>query len=337
MNWESGYSSSYFMAIIDPRTWKDIDRMEITGGSVSRALTGLRHSADVDCVNYPQKEELWVRIYLDAHQGSDGARVPLFTGLAAAPDRNVKGSWYENAVQCYSVLKPADDVYLTRGWYAPVELSVASIIEQLLEPSPAPIVVDTDEQKTLNQAIIAESGETNLTMVEKILLSVGWNLRLDGDGTIHIGPFPDKPAVTLDPMTYDVIETELQVTEDWYSCPNCFMAVNNDMTGIAKDEREDSRFSIQNRSREIWFYESGCSLEKNETIAGYAMRRLKEEQRYAINVSYDRRFIPDVMPGDVIKMHYPHQGVDGDFIVNSQTIELSHGAKTSENIIGSSE
>ena len=48
MDWSKGFSASYYMAIVDKRTWNDISRLEITGGNISRYITGLRESADID-------------------------------------------------------------------------------------------------------------------------------------------------------------------------------------------------------------------------------------------------------------------------------------------------
>lgn len=333
MDWEKGYSSSYYMTVVNPVTWQDIRTINITGGSINRECSGLRQSADVTCVDYEQGIEQWVRIYLETRQGGSSDRVALFTGLATSPDRDIKGAWEENNVECYSVLKPADDVILDRGWYAPVEMSADVILKQLMKPIPAPVEIN-ENAPSLESAVIAEDGETNLTMLEKILVAIGWDLRIEGDGRIKIGPYSEDASAVFDPIEFDVIETEISVSADWYGCPNVFMAVSNDMTAVAKDESEDSPLSIQNRGREVWMYEGSCDLNRDETIAEYSMRRLKEEQRYAMSASYDRRFVPSVMPGDIVTLHYPKQGLDGDFFVESQSIELSYGARTSENLIG---
>ena len=336
MNWDKGYSARYYAAIVDPATWRDVGRIELTGGTVSREYSGLRQSADIDCVDYDQGVEQWIRIYLDARSEDGSGHEPLFTGLSTSPDQNIKGRWTENSVQCYSVLKPADDVILTRGWYAPVEMSAVSLIRQLLAPVPAPFENAIEgEPKSLESAIVAEDGETNLTMIEKILAALNWDLRIAGDGSLTLVSNEDIGSVmTFDPLSFDVIETEIKVSADWYSCPNVFMAVNNDMTGIARDESDDSILSIQNRGREVWMYESGVSLGEDETIAQYATRRLAEEQRVGVSVSYDRRFVPGVMPGDLVTLHYPEQGLTGDYLVESQSITLGYGAKTSETLIG---
>lgn len=333
MNWEKGYGASYYMTIVDPITWNDGERINITGGNISRNTDGLRQTADVNCINYPQNVEQYVRIYQDARQESDGAHTALFTGIATSPDRDIKGSWNENSVQCYSVLKVADDIFLPRGWYASTDISCSQMIEQLLSAVPAPIEFE-DTTNTLNNVIVAESGETNFTMVERIVAAMNWELRINGDGTIHIGSYINDPVARFDPFDNDVLETAIKLKADWYSCPNVYMVDTGSGTVIVKDEDSETPMSIQNRGREVWAYERGVVLNSGESPEEYAKRRLEEAQQRLISASYDRRFVPDVMPGSIITLHYPEQGIDGNFIVESQNITLGYGARTSESVIG---
>lgn len=335
MNWSTGYSAAYYLSIVDPITWRDTGRIEIESGSISREMDGLQQSAEAVCRDFELNQEQWVRVYMEARQDQDAIRIALFTGLAMSPDQTINGQRISNNLECYSVLKPADDVILERGWYAAAEMDAAELIKQLLAPVPAPLL-DTDsvEPRYLTSAILAEDGETNLTMIERILAAVNWQLRINGDGTLQLGPYSETHSIVFDPLVNDIIETEIKKTSDWYECPNVFMAINGDEISIVKDEDDESDLSIQNRRREVWMYESSCDLADNETISAYALRRLKEEQRYAINVSYDRRYVPDILPGDLVLLRYPAQGLDGLYMIESQDIDLGYSAKTSESVIG---
>lgn len=159
-------------------------------------------------------------------------------------------------------------------------------------------------------------------------------MRIFGDGLIRFEPYSSEPVATFDPIDFPVIETEITVSSDWFSCPNVFMASSNGITAIAKDEDPDSPLSIQNRGREVWFYENGFALNENETVTEYAQRRLKEEQECIVTARYDRRFVPDVFPGDLVRLHYPAQELNDDYMVSSQSITLGYAARTSEEIIG---
>lgn len=333
MKWDVGYSASFYMTEVDPVTWKDKGRIEITNGSINRQTTGLRQSADVTCIDYSQNEERWVRIYLDAKQADTGAHEALFTGLAVSPDRDIKGFWYENKVQCYSVLKPADDVIITRGWFASTAVSCSRIIKDLLSPIFAPVEFE-DTETPLSNPIVAQAGETNLTMVERLLTAMNWNMNITGDGRVIIGEYPAESSMVFDAINFDVIENAVTVNKDWYSCPNVFMASNNFTSAIAKDEDDASPLSIQNRGREIWMYEDGVVINQGESMETYAKRRLKEEQDYLTTVSYDRRYVPGIYPNDIITLYYPAQELSGDFLITSQKIDLGYSARTSESIVG---
>ena len=107
----------------------------------------------------------------------------------------------------------------------------------------------------------------------------------------------------------------------------------DDTSAVARDDSLTSPLSTVNRGREVWMEERDCDLAENETLAEYAQRRLKEEQRHYLAVDYDRRFNPDVLPSDLIQLGYPKQRIVGNFYVVEQSIELGYGARTSEEVV----
>lgn len=330
VDYSKGYSALCYAERVDPSTWRDIGLIKLKGGTIKRETTGKRQSADLACVNYHIDVEQWVRVYMDAEQDGAAAHVPLFTGLAVTPDDDINGTLVSNSLTCFSVLKPAEDVLLPRGWYAPAGMDGAELVRQLLSVSPAPIIV-TDGAPALSGPIIAEDDESNLSMADRILAAIGWRLRIDGDGTISIMPPAQDPVARFGPIENDVIESKIRVSADLYSCPNVFMAVAGDVTGIARDDDPDSPLSVQNRGREVWKRES-CTLSADESIAEYAQRRLRESQGVRQTASYTRRYVPDVMPGDIVGLNYPEQGLTGNYGAQSQSITLGSGARTAEKI-----
>lgn len=331
MIWSKGFSASCYMARVDPVTWRDVERIEITGGSVKRTAEGIMQSADIDCVNLPQNVEMWVRVWMDTSQGGAHAHEALFTGLATTPDQNIKGRLKTSTAACYSVLKPADDVILPRGWYAQAGSDGAAVVRDLLRVSPAPITV-AGAGPALVSTIIAEDGETRLSMAQKILEAINWRIRITGLGLIQIAPQAAEPAAMFDPDENDVVETELTITMDWYEAPNVLMCIDDDLTAIARDDTETSPLSTINRGREVWAVESDCDLGEDENLAEFTRRRLSELQQVEVAAEYDRRYVPDVMPGDLVMMRYPAQGLDGLFYSDEQSIDLSKAGRTSERI-----
>lgn len=331
MDWNKGFSAAYYATFVDSATWRDVERFEITEGSISYSDDELRCSATVGAVNYEQGTERIIRVYLDARQTGDAELVPLFTGYATSPSQNYNGRLETNSLEGYSVLTPVRDVLLPRGWYATAEIPGGDIIRGLLDPTPAPVDIE-DNSPALQEAIIAEDEETNLSMIDKILNAIDWRMRITGDGVIHILPKASDAEVMYDPLDNDAIEPEIEVTYDWYQCPNCFRAISGDLTAVAKDESLDSMFSIPNRGREVWMAESDATLNEGETIEAYALRRLKEEQSVANEAKYKRRFNPNLTITDLVRLHYPEQGLDGLYKINAITMELGYGCTCDEEV-----
>lgn len=330
MDWSKGYSATYYAARVDPVTWQDVERFEITGGTVKRGSDALRESADIKCVGHQIEVEQWVRVYMDTRQNGDAGHTAIFTGVASTPDLTRDKSRPETDLACYSVLKPVDDILLPRGWYASAGRQGGEVLKELLSATPAPVVI-AESSPRLTESIIAEDGETRLTMVDRVLEAIDWRIRIDGDGTVEVVPKPLAPVVAFDPIENDVIEPGVEITADWYACPNVFMAVADDLTGVARDE-SDGPLSVKGRGREIWAYEGSADLASNESIGQYAMRKLKELQQVAKEVSYSRRYFPNVVPTDAVRMHYAD--VEGVFTIESQSIELSYNGRTAETLVG---
>ncbi len=336
MDWRRGYSAMYYMTLVDPKTLRDTTRFELTGGTIKLESTGLLTSADLDCVNYRETSEKIIRVWLDAYQlGEDGGHTPLFTGYTSSPDRNINGSKETQTLQCYSVLLPASDVLLPRGWYAPIDIDGLNIIRTLLGVTKFPIEISNtlDKNRNLSSAIIAEDGETHLSMVEKILNVINWRMWIKGDGTICLAPYDKNPVNTFDAVINDVVETNLTVSYDWFNCPNVVRVVMDDEYAIARDIDSDTPMSMKNRGREVWYEETNCILNDGETLQEYANRALSELQRVSKTINYDRRFIPDIYPLDIIRMNFPKQDIIGNFMITSQNINLGYNAKTTEEVI----
>lgn len=332
MNWNDGYEGSYHGTIVDVPSWSDLGRIEIIDGSLTQTVTGLRQSADAT-IDRRFDEEVWLRFYLTARQGRNVERVPLFTGLATSPSRELDGRRENFSAECYSVLKPCDDIYLQRGWYVASGVSCETVLRELLGPTPAPKEFDlTTPVPALENAIVAEEDETCLTMCDKILAAIGWRLRITGYGTIKIAPKTTSEVASFSANGDDIIEPEITIARDWFSAPNVFRAISDDLVAVARDDTSDSPLSVSSRGREVWMQETNVDLGENESIADYAIRRLKEEQAVLRTVSYKRRYIPDVQVGDVVALHYPAQDLDGKFMITSQSTSFGFNCETSEEV-----
>ena len=333
MDFTKGYTASFYGVELDPITKTEKNRFEIISGSINREESELRHSANLTLKNDIDLNDKWIRIYMTAKQGSDSERVALFTGLASSPNISYSSGRIETTIQCYSVLKAIADIILPIGWYAASGYS-SDQLYSLFEKVPFSVIID-DGTPNIENTIIAEYGETNLSMVNAILSSIstdandGWKLQIEGDGSIHISPYSSKPVATFT-QTDSVIETSFNITRDWFDCPNVFRAEYGDYTAIARDDDPESELSTESRGREIWMVEESADVMDNESVGDYARRRLREEQLRSEKISYNRRFLPEVNQGDCIRLAYPE--MSGDYFVESQSITLGVNATVNETI-----
>ncbi len=337
MDWNSGFSALYEMKVVNPVSWMDAGSLDLTGGTVTKKTSSnLIESARIQMTE--QIRECWVRVYLKAKQTRSIDRVPIFTGLAIAPKRELDGVRENYNVECYSVLKPAQDTLTPRGYYIPAGAGGAEIAAELLKVGPAPVTYE-EHGPTLTEAIVSEDKDTNLTLALKALNAIGWRIRIAGDGTIHICSPADESRALYDAYDHDAVEPKVTDSDDWYSCPNCIRVVSGSNTVEIKDEDPASPLSTVSRKTyrggtgEIWKQEIVTSLSSGESLSEYAQRKLKEAQAHARSISYTRRFNPDLTVSDIVTLHYPRQGIDGDFRITEQTITLGYGASTSEKVV----
>lgn len=328
MDYTRGYKAIFYAMLLDPVTWTETERVEILSGSVSRTDDGLNQSAKIKVRDFDQSQERWIRVYMDARQESNVDHLALFTGIASAPKVNVDGAVATHDLECYSVLEPIN-VPMLLGEYIPYGMNAGTAIQRLLKPTPAPVIVE-DGAPMLEDYIVAEDNETRLTMVKKVLDAIGWQLVIDGDGTIRIRPKPQQAAAVFSAINADVIEKTLSKTQDWFKTPNVFRASSGDAVAVARDDDPDSPLSTVSRGREVIDTETDVTLTSDEGIAEYAKRKLKEKQQVIESASYNRRYIPGVTVGDTVDINYDY--LEGVYEVVSQDISLTYNATTQEKV-----
>ena len=324
MNYAAGYKATYYGTLIDPSTWTETDTIYLISGTVNNTAENQRQSASFQVENFDRTREHWLRVYMDVRQNEDIAHIPIFTGVASAPREQDEGPIATNDLICYSVLEPADTP-MTIGDYIARGVNAGQAIRRLLT-TPAPVIIDP-EAPALQDYIVAEDNETNLTMAQKILDAIGWQMIIHGDGTIHVRPKPTEPAITFGD-DFDIIEPNISKARDWFKTPNVLKVTAGDAVAVARDDDPDSPLSVPSRGREIIKIERDVNLGDNEGLAEYAKRRLREEQEVAESVDYTRGFVPELYVGDLIQANY--ETLQGVYEVKSQTINLTHGGQTQE-------
>ena len=287
MDWSKGFSARDVLKIVDKDSWQDTDEIPILSGSISRDIeSGLLESATVET----RKEigEEWIRIYLIAEQKGDSVHVPLFTGLASSPQRDINGKRDTYHIDCYSVLKPAADWMTPLGYFVPAGMQGTRSIEEMLQKTGIKVSYELGAG-ILITPIVAEAGETYLSMANTVLKAIGWQMFIDGRGEITLRPFDKNEKVNFSGMDFDAIEPELTDSRDMFSAPNVLRVTADNKSLTVRDDNPESPLSTVSRGREIWAEES-IDLTSGQTLDSYAIERLKELQKPARELSYKRRF-----------------------------------------------
>jgi len=331
INYGNGISATYYAARVNPQTWSDSEEIEVMSGSITKkAGSDLVVSAEVT-VSEDIGTESWLRVYLIAEQDGAKERVPLFTGIASSPSRDIKGERETRKLDCYSVLKVAADILLPVGWFAPARTNSGELIRILLSDLPCPVEVDEGAPNIIS-SFVAGNNDSKLSVAQDIAEAINWQIKVHGDGSVRICPKPLTISGTFDNIENDIIETSVTDNRDIFSVPNVLRVTLGGSAATARDDDPDSVYSTITRGREVWQNED-AKLAAGESLGEYAVRRLKELQNPSRKLSYTRRFQPDVDVNDLVSIIYPKQSIGDVFRVQSQTIELSHGAKVKEESI----
>lgn len=332
MDWSKGFSARYILTTVNSKTWTDEQEFEFVEGRIDRDNSSdLRESASITMTEEITDKECWIRIYLQAQQGGNGVKTPLFTGLTAFPERKLDGIRTTYSIDCYSILKPADDILLPRGYYVPAG-SGAKQIKKLFDCIPAPVFIEGTSPIT-TESIVAEDGETRLSIALSLLNAIGWRIRISGDGSVTICAEDNGSKLSAGINENDILECDVTDAFDWYDTPNCFMAIHDDYgAAVARDDSPNSFLSTINRGREVWKSEIGVDLPGGESIATYAVKKLKELQKPARTIKYSRRFFENIFLGDVVSLNYPQHNLTGKFRITSQTLSLTHGCRVEEEV-----
>ena len=321
MDWAKGYTAKYIARLVDRTSFNDMEEIPIISGSISRDITSnLLESATIE--THERIDEQWLRIYMIATQNGGSERIPLFTGLASSPARDINGTQNKYSVDLYSVLKPAADWMVPLGYYLPSGVQGEALIKALFDK----VGIRMQSQLgsgVLTDPIVAEAGETYLSLAMQVLDAIGWYMYITGDGRVQMKPYETEPVTAFDTEN-DAIEPEIRDTKDMFSCPNVLRVTAGNYTTTIKDEN-----SIRDRGREVWAEEK-IDLISGTSLTNYAMSRLSELQSPSRELEYTRRFHPDVRPGDAIRITCPRQQINGIFRVQNQKISLGYGARTEE-------
>lgn len=112
----------------------------------------------------------------------------------------------------YSVLKPAEEITMPTGSYAPAGRDGVAFVADLLKVCPGRI--ETYGTAALQAAIVFDDNASHLEAAWNVLDAIGYRLRLDGNGNIYIEPMPEDYSMVVNTETVGNLVPGLDVTSE---------------------------------------------------------------------------------------------------------------------------
>lgn len=335
MDWTKSYSASWRVFKVNETTWAD---SELIGGVDSINIT---RSCSGDCprlesgsmtVTADDFEQGYYRIVMYATQGVETERVDVATLLCESNKSTHDYGASQHSVSCNSVLYPAYTERVLDGAYIAAGANVAEFAADMLRKCiKAPVVVDGGFR--IADFYWFEFGVRILDAVWESLNLGGFVMQIDGRGTVHIMPRPTEAALSLDGANVSLLSTKVQSELNTADVPNRYIAKSDLTVAIAVNDSPDSPVSTVSRGYYYDEIDDSPAQVDGETLSMYALRRLSEMSTAVTAVrSYQREYMPDVYPFDLVTGTLDTIGITGNMRVMNQTLNCAAGITVSEQL-----
>ena len=335
MDWTRGYSARWRVMRVNRDTWEDEAEVPgITSVDVERSCAEdapLLESATIHVDLEPGRQvpEGWYRVEMLATQGGESTRHAIATLLVLETEAEVDRGVADATLEGWSVLKPAQDVKMPVGSYAPAGCDGAAFARDLIAVcTPAPVTADGSF--TLDSTVVFDAGASNLEAAWKVVGAASWCIWVDGRGGAHIGPRGSEPALSLDSAAAGLLVPGITHRRDVSDTVNRYFAVDGDSVAVVANEDPASPTSTAARGRYVDYVDTAPTRVDGETLEAYARRRLSELSTVTTEYTYTREWWPDVHPMSLVRATLTAQGFEGDLRVVSQSLDCSHGITVTE-------
>lgn len=330
MDWNQGYAASWRLYSVNQSTWGDADEVSYL---VSASITRDCDSSLIEDATISVDQDVcdgYLRLVLEASNETGPARSVIGTFLVTSPKKSIKGEQITTELECYSVLKPASDKLLTRGWYFPKGgdpiAGACELLEDVLKCPVDPVESDI----ATSEAIVAEDGETILSMVEYLLEDTDYVIDISEYGRVTIKKKPTISQINFDTWSNDVIMPEITDESDIFDIPNVLrVSDGNGNYETIRNTDDESSTSINAIGWEKWADEQ-ISLNDEETLLSKGAERLEELSKIVRKISYTREYNPSVRLNDLVTYYLARQNIIGVFRITSQSISIGNGATVDE-------
>lgn len=327
MDWNRSYLSSWRVYRVNRDTWADSELIQnVDAASVTRTVDGgLLESGSISVTGELPSD--YYRIVMIAEQGGEVTRVDVATLLFDITGGEDNYGRIAQDMDGHSVLYPASTTTIVAGEYAPAGVNGAEYARQLLE-STINAPVEVEGSFTLNDHVVHEIGSSVLEAVWAVLDAGGFVIQIDGRGVVHIRPMPTEPSLILDNAGAQLLLNGIERETDISEIPNRYVVIDDENKTVATNADPDSLVSTVTRGYCVDKVDESPTPVNGETLSAYANRKLKEESVVKEQRSYTREYAPDVNLYSIIRASI--NGFNGDYRVQSQTVDCDHGIKVQE-------
>lgn len=347
-NWLSTMQQTFEYYIVDPNTWRDVQRIDtILSSSINRDLNAeTLGSASITITQ--SLGECYIRIYLVTIQNKIKERHPLGTFLVQTPAYSFDGKITNVTMDAYTPLLELKENLPPLGYSILKGSNIMDTAYDIINDHARAPVIKTTKSDTLFENFIANPSDTWMTFVTDLIANAKYTLQLDDMGRILFDPKQDtqtlQPVWTYDDSNSSILYPTLDIDHDMYGIPNVVEVIYSNggayYHGVAKNTDESSPISIQNRGREITHRVTNPDLMGNPTenqVQLYAERLLREMSALEYTITYTHAYCP-VRIGDCIRLNYSRAGMTGiKAKVVSQSIKCEPGCPVVEKAIFTTE
>lgn len=339
IDWGSGYSSTWRVYEVDPRTWADSGEFSgVRSVSIERDASDgapLLESGTIELDGDVNEEfrERYLRIVLVAHQAGISERVEVATLLCGATNSEIGYGIEKRELVGHSVLWPASTRQLTSGSYILRGSDGAEWAANALRGCiKAPVV--QEGSFALAETIVFGIGDTILESIWTVLIAGGFCLQIDGDGTVRVKQIPTTPDLSLDDAGARLLHLGIRRTLDLSEVPSRYIAIEGELVAVAENDDPESQTSSVYRGYSIDLVDTNPTRRSGETLSAYCRRRLAEESTITDERTYSREFWPGVFPLSVVHGSLTGIGLDGYLRVTRQSLTCDKGIVVNESAIG---
>lgn len=339
IDWGAGYSSTWRVYEVDPRTWADSGELSgVRSVSIERDASETAPllesgTLSLDGVVGDDFQERYLRVVLVAHQAGVSERVEVATLLCSSTDSEVDRGAETFSLVGHSVLWPANTRRIISGSYVQRGTDGAEWVANTLRDClKAP--VKQEGSFALAETIVLGVGDTVLESVWSVLNAGGFCLQILGDGTVVIRKKPTEPEMSLDDAQARLLHPGVRRTLDYSEIPSRYISVEGELVAIAENDDPDSPTSRAYRGYDVDVLDDIPTRREGETLAAYSRRRLEEESVVKDERSYSREFWPGILPLSMVRGSLSGVGLDGDMRVMRQSLTCDKGVVVAESAEG---